>query len=104
HPLDVTRSHLSLVAKGVAVGHFAGENVGDGLDAAMGVPGEAGEVVRGVLIAEIIQQEERIELLGFAESEGALELYARSLDSGLGFKNLFDRAKRHDGPHFLPYI
>ena len=95
HPLDVARSHAALVAEGVAVGDFAGQDVGDGLDAAMRVPGEAGEVVRGVLVAEIIQQEERIELLCFAETEGALELNARTLDGGLGFKNLFDRAKRH---------
>ena len=98
HPLDVSRGHAALVAEAIAVGHFAGKDVGDGLDAAMRVPGEAGEVVRGILVAEIIQQEKRIELLCFAEAEGALELNARTLDGGLGFKNLFDRAKRHSEP------
>ena len=80
------------------MGDFACQHVGDGLDAAMRVPGEAGEVVRGFLVAEVIQQKERIELLCFAETEGALELNARALNGGLGFKNLFDRTKRHGEP------
>ena len=68
---------------------FACEHVGDGLDAAMRMPGESGEVVGGILVAEIVEQEERIELGGFAEAEGALQLDARSLDGGLGFEDLF---------------
>ena len=101
HPLDVAGGHLALVAEAVAVLDFAGQDVGDGLDAAMRVPGEAGEVVGGILVAEVVEQEEGIELLGFAEAEGALELDACAFEGGLGFKNLFYRAKRHGLTSFL---
>jgi len=33
--------------------------------------------------------QERIELLGFAEAKGALQLYASALDCGLRLNNLF---------------
>ena len=95
HPLDVARGHAALVAEAVAVGDFAGQNVGDGLDSAVRMPGEAGEIVRGILVAEVIQQQEGIELLCFAETEGALQLNARTFNGGLGFKNLFYGTKRH---------
>ena len=95
HPLDVAGGHAALVAEAVAVRDFAGQDVGDGLDAAMRVPGKSGEVVRRIFVAEVVEQQERIEFLGFAETEGALQLDAGALDGGLGFENLFDCAKRH---------
>ncbi len=88
-PLNVTGGHAALVAEGVAVGDLAGEDVGDGFDAAVRVPGEAGDVVGGTLVAEIVQQQERVELLGLAETEGALELDARAFHGGDGFDGLF---------------
>jgi hypothetical protein len=72
HPLHVAGGHAALVAQAVAVRHFAGKHIGDGLDAAVRMPGKSGHVIRRILIAEIVQQQERIELLGFAETEGAL--------------------------------
>ncbi len=72
HPLHVAGRHAAFVAEAVAVRHFAGQDVGDGLDAAMRMPGESGEIIRWILVTEIVEQEERIELLGLAEPEGAL--------------------------------
>jgi hypothetical protein len=49
----------------------------------MGVPGEACAIILGTIIAEIIQQEEGIELPRCAETEGAVELDAGALGRGL---------------------
>jgi hypothetical protein len=57
--------------------HRPGEDVGDGLDAAVRMPRETGEVILRPVVAEIIQQQERIELLGLAKAEGAPEPNAR---------------------------
>ena len=39
----------------------AGEHVGDRFDAAMRMPREAGEIVVRVVVAEVVEQQERIE-------------------------------------------
>ena len=85
HPLHVACGHAALVAERVAVGDLTGQHIGDGLDAAMRVPGEAGQIIRGILVAKIVEQQERIELAGLAEAEGALQLDAGALDGGFGF-------------------
>jgi O-phosphoseryl-tRNA(Cys) synthetase len=51
--------------------HGAGKNIGDRLDAPVRMPGKAGEVVGRNIVPEIVEQEERIEISGVAESEGA---------------------------------
>src|SRR5450631_864178 len=61
----------------------------------MRVPWKSGQIVRRILVAKIVQQQERIELLGFAETEGALQLHACSLNGGFGFKNLFHSTQGH---------
>ena len=37
------------------MGHFAGQHVGDGFYAAVGMPGEAGKVIRGILVAKVVE-------------------------------------------------
>src|SRR5712691_7840455 len=98
HPLHVPGSHPALVAETVAVLHRTGQHVGDRLDSAVRVPGESGEIVLRVLVAEIIQQQEGVELAGFAETEGALQLYSCALDGRLGVNDLFDWTERHNVP------
>ena len=46
----------------------------------MRMPGKAGAVVVGPVVAEIVQQQERIEFGGIAEAEGAAQLDAGALD------------------------
>ncbi len=89
HPLHIACGHAALVAERIAVRHFAGENISDGLDAAVRMPGEAGEIVGRILVAEIIEQEERVEFVRFAEAEGALQLDAGTFDGGLGLIDFF---------------
>ena len=48
--------------RGCRRAHGAGEHVGDRLDAAVRMPREAGEVVVRVVVAEVVEQQERIEL------------------------------------------
>src|SRR3989449_6684922 len=50
HPLHVTGSQGALVTEAVTVVHRSREDIGDGFDPAMGVPGEPGEVILGVLV------------------------------------------------------
>src|SRR5438045_7840247 len=95
HPLHVTRGHLALVAQAVAMLDRAGEHVGDGLDAAMRMPGKSRQIILRIFIAEIVQQQEGIEILRFAETEGALQLYAGALNSGLRLNDLLYRTERH---------
>src|SRR5262249_39427943 len=87
-------------AEAVAVIDRAGEDVGDGLDAAMGMPGKAGAVVLGPIVAEIGEQEERIELARFAEAEGAGELDARAFPGRRRLDDPFHGSNRHEGVLF----
>ena len=95
HPLDVAGGDGAVVAHAVAVLDGAGEHVGDGLDAAMRMPGEAGEVVLGDVVAEVVEQEERIEVGGVAEAEGAAEMDAGAFEGGLGFDKPLDGSNGH---------
>ena len=53
---------------------------------AVRMPGKSRQVVVRIVVAEIVQQQKRIEILGLAETEGALQLYARAFDGGLRFE------------------
>ncbi len=95
HPLHVARRHPALVAQAVAVRHFPRQHIGDGLNAPVRMPRKSSHVVRRILIAKIVQQQKRIELLGLPEAKGALQLHPCSLDGWFGFKYLLHCAKRH---------
>ena len=83
HPLHVTRAEVALVAEAVAVLDRAREHISDGLDAAVGMPGKAGEIIARAVVAEIVEQQKRVELAGIAEAEGAPQFYAGALHGGL---------------------
>src|SRR5579871_138508 len=89
HPLHIPSGHLAFVSQAVAVFDGAGENIGDGLDSAMGMPGKSCPVVVRVIVAEIIQQKKGIELFRLAEAEGALQSDARAFNGGLRLNDLF---------------
>ena len=50
------------------------QDIGDGLDATMRVPGKAFQIFRRVVIPEIIHHQERIERIGIAEAKYAVEM------------------------------
>src|SRR5262249_31156402 len=96
HPLDVAGPELSRVPEAVAVEDGAGQHVCDGLDAAVRVPGEAGDVVGRALVAEIVEEQERVGLRRFAEAECTPELHARPLEGGNGLDDSLHGTDRHD--------
>jgi hypothetical protein len=59
----------------------------------MRVPRESLEVVLGMLIAEVVEEEERIEVFGFAEAKGALEADACPFEGWLGRQNFSHRSE-----------
>ena len=63
HPLHVAGAEGAAVAEAVAVLDGAGQHVGDRLDAAMRMPRKAREIIGRDVVAEIVEQQERIELL-----------------------------------------
>ena len=71
HPLDVAGRDGATVSQAVAVLHLSRQDVGDGLDAAVGMPGEAGQVVLRVVVAEVVQEEEGVEVGCIAKPERA---------------------------------
>src|SRR4030095_3856416 len=95
HPLDVSGAEAAAVAQAVAVLDGAGQHVGDRLDAAMRMPRKAGEVIRGHIVPEVVEQEERVEIGRLAKAEGASQVNACALERGLGSDQLLDRTNRH---------
>ena len=96
HPLHVAGGDGAVVAHAVAVLDGSGEHVGDGLDAAMRMPGKSGEIVFGNVVAEVVEQEEGIEVGGVAETEGAAQMHARAFEGGLGLDEALHRSNRHE--------
>jgi hypothetical protein len=97
HPLHVAGAERTFVSEAVAVLDIAGKHIGNGLDAAVRVPGEAGKIIRRTIVAEVVEQQEGIELGSVAEAEGAVELDAGAFDGGLRLHDLLDGSDRHDG-------
>ena len=76
HPLHVAGAEGPAVAEAVAVLDRARQHVGDRLDAAVRMPRKPGEVVVGAVVAEVVEQQEGIEIGGVPEPEPALQPHA----------------------------
>jgi hypothetical protein len=70
--------------------HVPGEDIGDGLDAPVGVPWKALKVVFGGVRAKIIQQQEGIEHGNLTEPQGPVKMHPGPLRHGFAFENLLD--------------
>ena len=95
HPLKVAGGDGPAVAHAVAVLDGAGEDVGDGFDAAMRMPREAGQVIGRDVVAEVIEQEEGVEVGRVAESERAAQMHAGAFEGGLGLDQALDGSDGH---------
>src|SRR5262245_53561805 len=71
------------------------EDVRDRFDAAMRMPREAGEIVVGIVVAEVVEQQERVELFRIAKPERALEPHPRAFQGRLRVDQLLDWPYRH---------
>ena len=83
HPLHAARFDGALVARAVSVAHAPGQHVGDGLEAAVGMVGEAADVVLGPVRAEFIEQQEGVQLTEFRRPDDAGELDTGPVGRGL---------------------
>src|SRR5438874_7078797 len=90
HPLDVARAERAAVAEAVAVLDGSGEHVGDRLDPAVRMPRKALEEIGWTIVAEVIEQQEWIELGRVAEAEATMELDARAFHGRGGLNDLPD--------------
>src|SRR2546422_11745171 len=97
HPLHVTGSQGALVTEAVTVVHRPREDIGDGFDPAMGVPGEPGEVILGVLVTKVVEQQKGIEFFGVPKAERAAQPHAGSIDGRLRLHDSLDWSNGHDG-------
>jgi len=77
--------------------HSSGQNVRDGLDPAVRMPGKACQIVLRNVVAEVVQQEEWIEIGGVTETKGASQMHARAFEGRLGFHQALNGSNRHDG-------
>ena len=98
HPLDVAGAEGALIPQAVAMVDGACEHIGNGLDAAVRMPWEAGHIVGGLIATKVIEEQKRIGLFRVAETEGATQADTGTFDVGLGFDDAFDGTDGHDGP------
>ena len=96
HPLDVARGDRALVAHAVGVVHRSGQDIRDGFDPAVRMPGESRQIIGGNVVAEVVEQQERIEIGGVAEPERAAQVYAGSFERRLGLDQTFHGSDRHE--------
>src|SRR5258706_16034509 len=90
HPLHVARPERAAIAEAVAVIDTPRQHVGNRLDAAMWMPRESGEIVVWIVVAEVVEQEERVEVRGVTESEAAPQPHSGALDGRRGLKDALD--------------
>ncbi len=84
HPLHITRPQRAMIAQAVAMLDGACQNVSNGFDAAMRMPGKALEILCRIVIAEIVHHQERVGKRRIAEAEDAMEMNAGPFAGGHG--------------------
>src|SRR5471032_3321279 len=82
HPLHVSGGDLAMVAHAVAMLDGSGQNIRDGLDTTMRMPGKAIEIVLWNVVAEVVQQKKWIEVRGVSETKGAAEVHSSAFQRG----------------------
>src|SRR5437870_2219787 len=85
HPLDVAGGNGALISHAIAVLDLSREDIGDGFDPTVRVPGEPGQIILGNVVAEVVEKEEWVEVGRIAEAEGAAQMHAGPSEGGLGF-------------------
>src|SRR5271155_164457 len=79
HPLHIARANRAAVSHAVAVLHRSGEDIRDRLDTAMRMPWKSRQIIRRNIVAEVIQQQKRIEVGCVAETKSPPQMHARTL-------------------------
>src|SRR5450755_846798 len=95
HPLYISSADYPAVANAVPMRNGSGQHVSDRLDSPVRMPRESCQIVLRNIVAEIIQQEERIELFCVFKAEGSAKMHARTFERRFRFDNPFNRSDRH---------
>src|SRR5262249_9140526 len=72
-----------------------GENIGDRLDPAMRMPRKPRQVILRNVVAEVIEQQKRIEIRRVTKTKGAAKMHAGPFDGRLGADETFDGTDGH---------
>src|SRR5579863_5230868 len=104
HPLHIAGCDAALIAHAITVFHGPGEDVRDGFNAAMWMPGKASQIIRRNVIAEIVEQQKRVEIRGVAKAECAAEMYACTFQGGFGLDKPLHRTNGHVESPFGRFI
>jgi len=97
HPLHVTRSDRTAVSHAVTVLHRSGQHISNRLDPAVGLLRKARQIICRNVIAEIIEEEERVELPSVSKAESAAQMHARTFESRLRLNETLYWSNRHIG-------
>jgi hypothetical protein len=89
HPLHVTRADDASVPKAVSMFYLALEDIGNRLDASMGMPRKSLEVVIGIVRPKIVEKEERVKLRHLGVTKRPFQTDPCSLDGGSAFPGFF---------------
>jgi hypothetical protein len=79
-----------VVPEAVAVIDRSREDVRDGLDAPMWVPRKPGDIVFGIFVPKVVEQEKWIEVTRISKSKRATQSHTRAFDCGLSLNDPFN--------------
>ena len=85
HPLALACGEHSTSALRVVVTEGTLDHVGDGLDATVGMPWEARDVIVGVVAAELVQQHEGVDVAQLVRADDPIQPNACSIGHGHPF-------------------
>jgi hypothetical protein len=95
HPLEIAGGDHTAVPQAVAVLDGPRENIRDRLNATMGVPREASQVIFRPFITEVVEEEKRVEVRRVTEAERATEVDTCSFERGFGLDEPLDGSYGH---------
>ena len=95
HPLHVAGGNRTAISHAVAVLYGSNEDVCDGLNSAVRVPGKPCQIIFWNVIAKVIEKKKGIEVGSITEAEGASQVHPRALQRRLRGDNSFNRTDRH---------
>ena len=97
---DFDLVHSAHAATWAAVLHSSGEDLGDGLDSAVRVPGETRQIVSPNIfpraVAKVVEEKKRVKVGRLPETERAAQVHARAFERRFGFDESFDRPNGHE--------
>jgi len=95
HPLYIASGNGAAVPHAVAVIHGSREDVCNGFDSTVRVPGEPCQIIFRNVIPKIIEEKKGIEIGSVAEAERTSQMHSRAFQRRLRGDHSFYRSERH---------